>query len=122
MPHRSIVRIPKNKNLSKAGNACCLLITYFISLLIFKKYWIIINASVCGLIITFVFTLYCLRFISDSDSDSSLSDNSSSDSDEDSLSSDQEDIIYQAEVVLDLPPANFELSQETLPSAPPLKI
>lgn len=106
MPHRSIIRIPKNKNISRAGNACFSLIFYFIILIIFREYWIIINATFFGLIITGAVVIYCLKAISEDDSDAGMSISNSG------TSSDSEDeIICQAEVILDLPPppySNFQ--------------
>lgn len=116
MPHRSIVRIPKNKNISKARNACLILVVYFIFLLIFEKYWIIFNVSVCGLIITGAVSVYCLKSTDKDDSDDDLTS-----SDIESESDESEDIIYQAEVVLEYPPHEFEITPEYQPSAPPIR-
>ena len=88
MPHRSIIRVPQNKNISKAGNGCLVLIIYFIILLIFRKYWIMINLTVCGLLLTSVVVFYCLKASHDLDSDESSTnsdDGSSSDSDEEGV-------------------------------------
>ena len=117
MPHRSINRIAENKNISKAGNACLILIIYFIILLVFKKYWIMINLTVCGLLITSVVIFYCLKASNDLDS------NESSTSSDDSSSSDSdEEPIYQAEVVSELPPPYLETIPEVTPSAPPQQL
>ena len=113
MPHRSIVRIPKNKNISKAGNACLSLILYFIILIIFKKYWIIINATFFGLIITGTIVIYCLKGTSNQDSDES-----SSTSDSGTSSDSEEEIICQAEVVLDSLPPSYDNFEKIIPSAP----
>ena len=108
MPHRSIIRIPKNKNISKAGNTCFVLIIYFIILIVFRKYWIIINLTVWGLLITGAVVFYCLKASKELDF---IDETSSSESDE-------EEIIYQAEIVSELPTPNFVSQEEVIPSAP----
>lgn len=117
MPHRSIIRIPQNKNISKAGNGCLVLIIYFIILLIFRKYWIIINLTVCGLLLTSVVVFYCLKASHDLDSDES-----STNSDDGSSSDSDEEPIYQAEIVSESPPSYLETISEITPSAPPQKV
>lgn len=118
MPHRSIVRIPKNKNITRAGNTCVALILYFIILIIFRKYWIIINATIFGLIITGATVISCLKADFNHNSDESCSISSDS----------EEEIICQAEVVLDLPPPSYDNLEINTPSEPhisnhqPLKV
>ena len=114
MVHRSIIRIAKSENISKAGNVCLSLIIYFIILIVFQKYWIIINASFFGLIITGVIVIYCLKAISEEDSDESTTTSESGTSSES-----EEEIICQAEVILDSQPS-YVITEEVLPTAPPL--
>ncbi len=99
--------------LCKAGNACFALIIYFIILLVFKKYWIVINFTVCGLIITSAVVIYCLKASNDLDSSSTSSGESSSSSDS------EEETIYQAEIVSELPPSYVDIIEEVIPTAPP---
>ena len=73
-----------------------------------------INLTVCGLLLTTGVVFYCLKASHDLDSDESSNsshDNSSSDSDEEP--------IYQAEIVSELPPSYLETKPEVNPSAPP---
>lgn len=103
MPHRSIVRISENRNISRAGNSCLALFLYFMVLIIFHKYWIIINATFFGLIISGSVVIYFLKAASEQDSNEN-----SETSDSESSSDSDEEIICQAEVVLEIPPPSYD--------------
>ena len=77
--HRSIVRIRRTENTTRAFNACAAFALYIALNIIYKEYWIIINGSTLAIIFCGCTVICCLNGIEhETDSESgSLTDSES---------------------------------------------
>jgi hypothetical protein len=83
--HRSIIRIRRNENTTRAFNACAAFACYIALNIIYRDYWIIINGSTLTIIVCGCTVICCLNGIDhETDSESGSLNDSENDSLDDS--------------------------------------
>ena len=114
--HRSIVRIRRNDNTTRAFNACAAVACYIALNIIYRDYWIIINGSTLAIVFCGCTVICCLNAI-EHDTDSETNDDNGSETSSDTNSytgnltdsdpedpEDPEDPISMDTVSIEIPP------------------